>query len=86
MLAATILPCEGEARCTAAVDAERVAVNEWIRGGGAFDAVLDFDAVVRDPQRPSRMLPAYDSGDRLHPGDAGLAALADSVDLGLLRP
>ncbi|MFF5980646.1 SGNH/GDSL hydrolase family protein [Streptomyces olindensis] len=86
MLAATILPCEGEARCTAAVDAERVAVNEWIRGGGVFDGVLDFDAVVRDPQRPSRMLPAYDSGDHLHPGDAGLAALADSVDLRLLTP
>jgi hypothetical protein len=86
MLAATILPCEGEARCTAAVDAERVAVNEWIRGGETFDGVLDFDAVVRDPQRPARMLPAYDSGDRLHPGDAGLAALADSVDLRLLRP
>ncbi|GAP52077.1 SGNH/GDSL hydrolase family protein [Streptomyces azureus] len=84
MLAATILPCEGEARCTAAVDAERVAVNEWIRAGGVFDGVLDFDAVVRDPQRPSRMLPAYDSGDHLHPGDAGLAALADSVDLRLL--
>ncbi|MGW0368023.1 SGNH/GDSL hydrolase family protein [Streptomyces coeruleorubidus] len=83
-LAATILPCEGEARCTAAVDAERVAVNEWIRDGGVFDGVLDFDAVVRDPQRPSRMLPAYDSGDHLHPGDAGLAALADSVDLRLL--
>lgn len=86
MLAATILPCEGEARCTAAVDAERGAVNEWIRGGGVFDGVLDFDAVVRDPQRPSRMLPAYDSGDHLHPGDAGLAALADSVDLRLLKP
>ncbi|WP_053671122.1 SGNH/GDSL hydrolase family protein [Streptomyces sp. NRRL B-1140] len=86
MLAATILPCEGEARCTAAVDAERGVVNEWIREGGVFDGVLDFDAVVRDPQRPSRMLLAYDSGDHLHPGDTGLAALADSVDLGLLRP
>ncbi|WNF68231.1 SGNH/GDSL hydrolase family protein [Streptomyces sp. CGMCC 4.1456] len=84
MLAATILPCEGETRCTAAVDAERVAVNEWIREGGAFDGVLDFDAVVRDPADPARMLPAYDSGDHLHPGDAGLAALADSVDLRLL--
>jgi hypothetical protein len=84
MLATTILPCEGEARCTAAVDAERVAVNEWIRDGGVFDGVLDFDAVVRDPGRPSRILPAYDSGDHLHPGDAGLAALADSVDLRLL--
>ncbi|WP_369173621.1 SGNH/GDSL hydrolase family protein [Streptomyces sp. R28] len=86
MLAATILPCEGEVRCTAAVDAERVRVNEWIRSGPAFDGVLDFDAVVRDPARPSRMLPAYDSGDHLHPGDAGLAALAESVDLrGLVR-
>ncbi|MGR4847927.1 SGNH/GDSL hydrolase family protein [Streptomyces sp. LARHCF252] len=84
MLVATILPCEGETRCTAAVDAERVAVNEWIREGGAFDGVLDFDAVVRDPADPARMLPAYDSGDHLHPGDAGLAALADSVDLRLL--
>ncbi|MFD5477270.1 SGNH/GDSL hydrolase family protein [Streptomyces hawaiiensis] len=86
MLAATVLPCEGETRCTTAVDAERVAVNEWIRDGGAFDGVLDFDEVVRDPRRPSRMLPAYDSGDHLHPGDTGLAALADSVDLRLLRP
>ncbi|MGC4971817.1 SGNH/GDSL hydrolase family protein [Streptomyces sp. DT199] len=86
MLAATILPCEGEARCTAAVDAERVAVNAWIRDAEAFDGVLDFDAVVRDPGRPARMLPAYDSGDHLHPGDTGLAALADSVDLRLLRP
>ncbi|MGN9757306.1 SGNH/GDSL hydrolase family protein [Streptomyces sp. SD31] len=86
MLAATILPCEGEVRCTAAADAERLKVNHWIRTGPAFDGVLDFDAVVRDPARPSRMLPAYDSGDHLHPGDAGLAALAESVDLrGLVR-
>ncbi|MFG2550222.1 SGNH/GDSL hydrolase family protein [Streptomyces sp. NPDC048581] len=86
MLVATILPCEGEARCTALVDAERVKVNEWIRSGAGFDGVVDFDAVVRDPARPSRMLPAYDSGDHLHPGDAGLAALADSVDLRALVP
>ncbi|KUL43511.1 SGNH/GDSL hydrolase family protein [Streptomyces regalis] len=86
MLAATILPCEGEVRCTAAADAERVKVNQWIRSGPGFDGVLDFDAVVRDPARPTRMLPAYDSGDHLHPGDAGLAALAESVDLrGLVR-
>ncbi|MEU6372158.1 SGNH/GDSL hydrolase family protein [Streptomyces sp. NPDC046909] len=84
MLAATILPCEGEARCTAAVDAEREAVNAWIRDADVFDGVLDFDGVVRDPDHPARMLPAYDSGDHLHPGDAGLAALAESVDLRLL--
>ncbi|ULR54487.1 SGNH/GDSL hydrolase family protein [Streptomyces deccanensis] len=87
VLVATVAPCEGEARCTAAVDAQRVAVNEWIRGGEAgevFDGVLDFDEVLRDPARPARLLPAYDTGDHLHPNEAGLAALADSVDLGLL--
>ncbi len=84
MLAATILPCEGEARCTAAVDGERTEVNQWIRSGAGFDGVLDFDLVARDPERPTRMLPAYDSGDHLHPGDTGLAALAESVDLRLL--
>ncbi|NGO11649.1 SGNH/GDSL hydrolase family protein [Streptomyces sp. HC44] len=84
VLAATIVPCEGEARCTAAADAERSAVNAWIRSSSSFDGVLDFDAVLRDPARPSRMLPAYDSGDHLHPGNAGLAALAEAVDLRLL--
>lgn len=86
MVAGTILPCEGEVRCTGAVDVERSAVNAWIRGAGVFDAVLDFDAVVRDPQRSSRMRVAYDSGDHLHPGDAGLAAMARSVDLRALVP
>nr|WP_307544301.1 SGNH/GDSL hydrolase family protein [Streptomyces sp. V3I8] len=90
VVAATIAPCAGEARCTGAVDAERSAVNGWIReqagagAGAAVDGVLDFDAVLRDPADPARLLPAYDSGDHLHPGDAGLAALADSVDLELL--
>ncbi|WP_328549771.1 SGNH/GDSL hydrolase family protein [Streptomyces sp. NBC_00366] len=86
MLAATILPCEGEARCTAAVDTERSTVNAWIRSGGVFDGVLDFDSVVRDPAHPTRMLPRYDSGDHLHPGDVGLAAMAGSVDLRMLVP
>ncbi|MEU9184230.1 SGNH/GDSL hydrolase family protein [Streptomyces sp. NPDC048484] len=86
VLVATIAPCEGEARCTASVDAQRAAVNRWIRSGSGtgLDGVLDFDAVLRDPGHPARILPAYDSGDHLHPGDAGLAALAESVDLGLL--
>ncbi|MFI9767727.1 SGNH/GDSL hydrolase family protein [Streptomyces sp. NPDC052415] len=86
MLAATIVPCEGAAQCTAAVDAERAEVNAWIRATGVFDGVLDFDAALRDPARPSRILPRYDSGDHLHPGDAGLAALAASVDLRALVP
>ncbi|MFE1435038.1 SGNH/GDSL hydrolase family protein [Streptomyces griseoaurantiacus] len=85
VLAATIAPCEGEARCTAEADARRSIVNAWLRGsGGTFDGVLDFDAVLRDPDRPARLRPEYDSGDHLHPGPAGLAALADSVDLRLL--
>jgi lysophospholipase L1-like esterase len=63
---------------------KRVAVNEWIRSSGAFDALIDFDAVVRDPADPTRMLPAYDKGDNLHPNDAGYKAMAESIDLGLL--
>ena len=64
-------------------DKERVrqAVNAWIRDSGEFDAVLDFDAVTRDPSRPVRFLPAYDSGDHLHPGDVGYRAMAESIDL-----
>ncbi|TJZ54711.1 SGNH/GDSL hydrolase family protein [Streptomyces piniterrae] len=87
VVAATVAPCEGYTDCTPAVEARRQAVNAFIRDHeGTFDAVLDFDAVIRDPQRPQRMLPAYDSGDHLHPGDAGLKALGDSVDLRALVP
>jgi lysophospholipase L1-like esterase len=86
VLAATIAPCEGESLCTAAADTRRTAVNAWIRDNDDFDGTLDFDAVLRDPAHPARLLPAYDSGDHLHPGDAGLAALADSVDLDALVP
>jgi lysophospholipase L1-like esterase len=64
----------------------REAINEWIRGGAAFDAVIDFDMVVRDPDNPTQMLAAYDSGDHLHPGDAGYQAMADSIDLSLFQP
>ncbi|MBA2946719.1 SGNH/GDSL hydrolase family protein [Streptomyces himalayensis] len=86
VVGATIAPCQGESLCTASADAERVAVNAYIRDSGVFDAVLDFDAVLRDPAEPARMLAAYDSGDHLHPGDAGLKAIAESVDLGVLGP
>lgn len=67
-----------------AKDAVRQRINAWMRSGGEFDAVLDFDAVARDPQNPLRILPAYDSGDHLHLGDAGNKAVAESVDLKLL--
>ena len=67
-----------------AKDALRQRINAWIRSSGEFDAVLDFDAVVRDPQNPLRIRPAYDSGDHLHLGDAGNQAVAESADLKLL--
>lgn len=62
-------------------DALRRQVNDWIRHSHAFDAVVDFDALLRDPTHPARMLAACDSGDHLHPGDEGLRAMADAVDL-----
>jgi lysophospholipase L1-like esterase len=64
---------------------KRLAVNQWIRNSGAFDAVIDFDRAVRGPAHPARMLPAYDSGDHLHPNDAGYRAMADFIDLRLFR-
>ena len=63
---------------------KRQAVNKWIRESGAFDGVIDFDVVVRDPNRPSFIQAAYDSGDHLHPNDAGYKAMAESIDLKLL--
>jgi lysophospholipase L1-like esterase len=77
----TILPWEGGSLWRAPKDAIREQVNTWIRTSGAFGAVVDFDAVMRDPQQPARMVPAYDSGDHLHPGDAGYAAMANAVNL-----
>ena len=66
-------------------EAVRGAVNEWIRGQGHFDAVVDFDKVVRDPADPSRMLAGFDSGDHLHPGPAGYKAMGQAIPLGLFR-
>ena len=62
-------------------DAVRQAVNRWIREAGAFDAVVDFDALLRDPARPSHLRAEMDSGDHLHPGDAGYRAMAEAIDL-----
>ncbi|QNA87022.1 SGNH/GDSL hydrolase family protein [Sphingomonas sp. So64.6b] len=62
-------------------DALRRRVNDWIRTGGTFDAVVDFDRLLDDPAAPGTMRRDYDSGDRLHPGDAGNAAMAGAVDL-----
>ncbi len=65
----------------AANEADRQAINAWIRTSGAFDGVIDFDKAVRDPAHPERMLPAYDSGDHLHPSPAGYAAMAAAVPI-----
>jgi lysophospholipase L1-like esterase len=71
---------------TAENEADRQAVNTWIRQPGHFDAVLDFDRVTADPRHRDRLLPAYDSGDHLHPSPAGYKAMADAIPLSLLRP
>lgn len=80
VVGATVTPFEGWARWTPALDEVRQRINAAVRTGRVFDAVADFDAAVRDPDRPSRMLPAYDSGDGLHPNPSGHAALAAAVD------
>ncbi|UQU62716.1 SGNH/GDSL hydrolase family protein [Couchioplanes caeruleus] len=81
--AATIAPYEGHDIYTPEGDAARRAVNDWIRTGGEFDAVLDFDAVWRDPARPRRIRDDLHAGDHLHGNDAGYRALADSIDVSL---
>ncbi|WP_105133677.1 SGNH/GDSL hydrolase family protein [Burkholderia sp. BE12] len=66
-------------------EAIRLEVNRWIRGGGGFDGVVDFDAVLRDQARPSVLQRRYDSGDGIHPSDAGYAAMADAVPVEQLQ-
>ena len=62
---------------------DRQTVNEWIRAAGHFDAVIDFDAVVRDSHQPDRLLPAYDCGDHLHPSPGGYRAMGEAISLSL---
>ena len=82
---ATILPFVGNQYASAVREKARQTVNDWIRNGGKFDAVIDFDAALRDPQNPSRLLPAADSGDHLHPSVKGHQMMADCVDLKLFE-
>ncbi|MER6270142.1 SGNH/GDSL hydrolase family protein [Streptomyces sp900105755] len=81
VVGATLTPYEGYSAYTAAREAVRRRVNALIRTGHVFDAYVDFDAVVRDPQQPGRIRPAYDPGDHLHFNDTGTRALADAVQL-----
>jgi lysophospholipase L1-like esterase len=80
IVGATLLPCGGHRRCTPAVESVRDQVNAIVRAGGIFDAVVDFDRALRDPYAPNRLRPRYDSGDHLHPSDAGYARMAKAVD------
>ncbi|SBT42269.1 Lysophospholipase L1 [Micromonospora narathiwatensis] len=88
-LVSTLTPYEGNGGpgvWTPEKEAIRQAVNTWLRGQGVreFDGLIDFDKVLRDPGQPSRLLPAYDSGDHIHPNDAGNQAMANAVPLRLL--
>jgi lysophospholipase L1-like esterase len=82
---ATLTPFEGAGYYSADKEVVRQAVNNWIRTSDEFDGVIDFDQVVRDPARPSRFLPMFDSGDHLHPSDAGYQAMGNAVPLTLFR-
>jgi lysophospholipase L1-like esterase len=91
IIGATLTPFEDTFKGTAIEgyyntdkEQKRQAVNQWIRSSGAFDGVIDFDAVARDPNRPAHILAAFDSGDHLHPQDDGYKAMADSIDLKML--
>jgi lysophospholipase L1-like esterase len=88
LIGATITPCEGldlPGYCEGTKETVRQAVNKWIRTSGSFDGVIDFDAILRDPDHPTRMLLRYASPDHLHPNDAGYQAMADGVDLALFE-
>ncbi len=85
VLGATITPYGGSAYFSAQGEEQRQAVNRWIRTGGAFDGVLDFDAVWRDPAQAARIKAGLHAGDHLHGSDAGYDALARSIELGLFK-
>ena len=88
VIGSTLTPCEGVAipgYYSLAKEATRKAVNQWIRNSRAFDGVIDFNSVLRDPDHPSRLLPRFASEDRLHPNDAGYQAMAEAIDLALFQ-
>ena len=82
---ATITPYKGAGYFTENGEQIRQAVNRWILTSGVFDAAIDFDKAAGDPASPLTLSPQYDSGDHLHPKDAGYAAMADSIDASLFR-
>jgi lysophospholipase L1-like esterase len=88
VIGCTILPYGGSPyyHPDAASEADRQAINRWVRSPGHFDGVIDFDKAVRDPNHPDRIRAVFDSGDHLHPSPAGYAAMANAVPLTLLAP
>jgi lysophospholipase L1-like esterase len=85
VFAATLTPYAGTEGFSEKGDAVRTALNTWYRTSGAVDGVIDFDKATRDPAKPSAFNPAYDSGDHLHPGDAGYEAMANSIDITIFQ-
>ncbi|HEY6454905.1 MAG TPA: SGNH/GDSL hydrolase family protein [Steroidobacteraceae bacterium] len=81
VIGGTLLPFEGSMYYSPAGDKVRQTVNEWIRSGSGFDAVVDFDRALREPMEPRKLAAAYDSGDHLHPSDAGYKAMASAFSL-----
>jgi len=81
----TLPPFAGSANFSAEREAQRTAINRWIRTSGEPDFVVDFEAALRDPKAPAALAAAYDSGDHLHPSEAGYAAMARAFDLGWLE-
>ena len=84
VIGATLTPYEGAAYYSPEGELVRQEVNRFIRDGGAFDGVIDFEKAVQDPANPSRILPSF-TEDNLHPNDAGYKVMADSIDLSLFR-
>jgi lysophospholipase L1-like esterase len=82
---ATLTPYNGAGYHSDKGEQIREEVNQWIRTSGTFDGVIDFDQITRDPQNPNKFNPTYDSGDHLHPNDAGYKAMGEGVDLKLFR-
>ena len=83
IIGATLTPVGGMRGLSPEREAKREALNKWIRTSHAYDAVIDFEHATRDPADTTRFLPTYDSGDHLHPKDAGYKAMGESIDLKL---
>lgn len=82
---ATILPFGGNGYSSPEHEAARTTVNQWIRTGGVFDAVIDFDAALRDPADPARLRPDLDTGDHLHPNALGYRLMGEAIPLTLFH-